>query len=95
MNRTQLQRGGALGLLLSLLAIGAVLYYVLHGGTGAGPASEATMVNCEHAIADLVGKTGGLGEAYAAGYAKLPSACQKLTPAPGALEPSAANMPES
>lgn len=95
MNPRQFQHGGAIGLLLSVLAIGAVLYFVLHGGTGAGPASDATMVNCEQAIASLVGKTGGLGEAYAAGYAKLPPSCQKLTPAPGALDPSAAKLPEN
>ena len=95
MNRKPAQRGGMLSLLLSLLAVGAVLYFVLHGGSGAGPASDATMVNCEQAIAALVGKTGGLGEAYAAGYEKLPPACRKLTPAPGALDPSAAKMPES
>jgi hypothetical protein len=95
MNQNLSQRGGMIGLLLSLLAIGAVLYFVLHGGSGAGPASDATMVNCERAIADLVAKTGGLGEAYATGYAKLPPSCQKLTPAPGALEPSAAKLPES
>lgn len=85
------ERGGMLSLLLTLLAIGALAYFMLHGRGGGGSTelgSGASAISCEQRISKLVSSTGGQGPAYKAGYEALPSSCRGLLPAPGALEPS-------
>lgn len=88
------QRGGAISLLLALVVIGALAYLALSGSAKA-PNAPGAPLDCERRINLLIQRTGGLGEAYGTGYAALPPACQKLTPAPGALEPSPTRSPES
>ncbi|MCK9194252.1 MAG: hypothetical protein M0P19_10320 [Nevskia sp.] len=94
--RQAAQRGGMVSLLLTLLAVGALVYFGLHGvgGTAAGK-NASTSIDCEQKIAKLMKATGGLGPDYAAGYAALPTSCRGLLPPPGALDPSAAHAPET
>lgn len=75
-------------LLLTLLAIGALLYFGLRGSGGV-VSHDGVAVNCTQLANTLIGKTGGLGPEYEAGYARLPESCRKLLPPPGALAPSA------
>jgi len=90
------QRGGILSLLLTLLALGAVLYFLLGGDNKPGsPASATAPVQCEQQIAKLMQATGGVGDAYSEGYRALPPSCQALIPAPGALAPSAERAPDT
>lgn len=87
------QRGGALSLLIVLLVIGVAAYFALHAYTArqTGPTGEQAMVNCSKAASDLVGRTGGIGADYKAGYDALPAQCRSYLPppvqAPAAAEP--------
>ncbi len=88
------QHGGALSLLLTLLAIGLLAYFALRG-SASSPSAPGAPFDCERRISSLIQQTGGLGEAYKTGYAALPPACQKLVPAPGALAPSTERAPDT
>lgn len=81
------ERGGTLSLLLTLLAVGALLYFGLRGIGGSGN-HEGVAVNCTQLAQALIAKTGGLGPDYETGYARLPESCRKFLPPPGALTPS-------
>jgi uncharacterized protein (UPF0333 family) len=78
------QRGGALSLLIVLLVIGLAAYFAIHAYTAkqAGPGGEQAMVNCSKAASDLVGRTGGIGPDYKAGYDALPAQCRGYLPPP-------------
>src|SRR5579885_3862750 len=81
-------RGGAISLLLTLLAIGALLYFLLKPGHGGSSGTDAgNALNCEPLIAKLVQQTGGIGPQAQAAYERLPAPCRKLLPEPAALAP--------
>ena len=88
------QHGGMLSLLLTLLAIGALAYFGLHGlgRTSPGASGEAA-ISCEQRISKLIAKTGGQGPDYKSGYDALPTSCRGLIPAPEALAPPIERTP--
>lgn len=88
------QRGGMLSLLLTLMAIGAVAYFMLKSGTGVHT-DTGNAVNCEPRIAALVRNTGGVGPAAQAAYDQLPDECRKLLPNPASLAPSVERVPDN
>jgi len=88
------QRGGMLSLLLTLLAIGAVAYFMLKSGTGVHT-DTGNAVNCEPRITALVRNTGGVGPAAQAAYDQLPDECRKLLPNPASLAPSVERVPDN
>jgi hypothetical protein len=87
------QRGGAISLLIVALVIGLAAYFAIHAYTARerGPTGEQAMVNCAKAASDLVGRTGGIGPDYKAGYDALPAQCHSYLPppmqAPAAADP--------
>lgn len=87
------QHGGAIGLLLTLLALGMLAYLLLRPGTPQRP-DAASAIGCEQRVAKLVSSTGGVGAEAKSAYDALPSDCRKLLPDPAALAPSAERMPE-
>ena len=91
MGTLRFARGGAISLLLTLLAIGALLYLLLRTGDGSGAGGKGTdagkALNCEPLIARLVAQTGGVGPQAQEAYAQLPAPCRKLLPDPAALAP--------
>ncbi len=88
-------RGGALSLLLALVALGAILYFALSSKPGVHSGSDSgNAVNCEPLIAALVRDTGGVGAAAQAAYDQLPAECRKLLPSPAALAPSPERAPD-
>ena len=84
------QRGGALSLLIVVLVIGVAAYFAIHAYTAkqAGPGGEQEMVNCTKAASDLVGRTGGIGPDYKAGYEALPAQCRSYLPPPVQAPPA-------
>jgi hypothetical protein len=78
------QRGGALSLLIVLLVIGLAAYFAIRSYTAkqTAPNGEQAMVNCSKAASDLVGRTGGIGPDYKAGYDALPAQCRAYLPPP-------------
>jgi hypothetical protein len=92
--RRHRQHGGAISLLLTVLAIGLLAYFALRG-SASSPSAAGAPVDCERRISALIRQTAGQGDAYNTGYAALPAACQKLVPAPGTLAPSAAQTPDT
>lgn len=82
------QHGGAIGMLLSLLIVGALLYLVLRPGKPGQPANQASMISCEQRVSKLMSTTGGVGEKAKAAYDALPAECRKMMPDPAALAPS-------
>jgi hypothetical protein len=88
------QNGGMLSLLLTLLAIGAIAYFMLKSGTGVHT-DTGNAVNCEPRIAALVRNTGGVGPAAQAAYDQLPEECRKLLPNPASLAPSPERVPDN
>jgi hypothetical protein len=84
------QRGGALSLLIVLLVIGVAAYFAIHAYTAkqTGPGGEQQMVNCTKTVSDLVGRTGGIGPDYKAGYDALPAQCRGYAPPPVQAPPT-------
>ena len=92
-------RGGALSLLLALVALGAILYFALSSKPGVhsgsvGGSDSGNAVNCEPLISALVRDTGGAGAAAQAAYDQLPAECRKLLPSPASLAPSPERAPD-
>ena len=83
-----------LSLLLTLVAIGALMYFVLKSGHGAHT-DTGSALNCEPRIATLVRDTGGVGAAAQTAYDQLPAECRKLLPNPASLAPSPERSPET
>jgi hypothetical protein len=85
-----------LSLLLTLVVIGLVAYFALRGLGGGGSTSaggnQQTMVNCERLASELIGRTGGIGPDYKAGYDAAPPSCRRMLPAPAGITPT---VPES
>lgn len=81
------QRGGAIGMLLSLLIIGIVLYLALRP-TDPSMQQTANPIDCEQRISQLLATTGGVGPQAQSKYEELPGECQKLMPNPADLAPS-------
>lgn len=86
------QRGGMLGLLIALLAVGLLAWLALRSFSGSSPSTAGApagqqAVLCTQRITELVQRTGGIGPDYQAGYEALPRECQKLTPPPAATNP--------
>lgn len=86
------QRGGAISLLLTLVAIGLLAYFALRGNAKS-PTAPGAPVDCERRIGALVQQTGGIGPAAQAAWQALPAECRKLMPEPAALAPSAERAP--
>jgi hypothetical protein len=93
------QGGGMLSLLLVLLAIGLLAYFALRSHSirppAAGPAgagNQQQVVLCSKLASDLVGRTGGIGADYKAGYEALPPSCRGMLPPPAGVTP---DVPES
>lgn len=76
-------------LLLTLLAIGLVLFLMLRHKSGPGDSGTDTgnAVHCEPLINHLVSSTGGIGPQAKAAYDQLPAECKKLMPDPASLSP--------
>ena len=80
-----------LGLLLTLLGVGILLYFLLQHAKGtAGGSDVGNAVNCESRVSSLVSTSGGVGPAAQAAWEKLPPECRKLIPEPAALAPAPA-----
>jgi hypothetical protein len=97
-NPMRRQRGNIIGLLLALLAIGALAYFMLkrgHGENGSGGTDTANAVHCEQRVGQLVSSTGGIGPQAKAQYDALPSECRRFMTDPAALAPSAERAPEA
>lgn len=79
-----------ISLLLTLLAIGLLLYFMLHHKSGPGDTGTDTgnAVHCEPLINKLVSTTGGIGPQAKAEYDQLPAECRKLLPDPTSLAPT-------
>ncbi len=93
------QRGGMLSLLLALLVIGLLAYFAVRSHSvrqpAAGPAgagNQQQLVLCSKLASDLVGRTGGIGADYKAGYEALPPSCRGMLPPPAGVTPY---LPES
>ncbi len=83
------QRGNMIGLLLTLLAIGALTYFMLKSGkNGVGGTDTGNAVHCEQRVSKIVSTTGGIGPQAKDAYDALPPQCRRLMPDPAALAPS-------
>jgi hypothetical protein len=80
-----------ISLLLTLLVLGLLAYWMLHGIVGGhgkdrqGAGGMAVQINCERALSSFVQRTGGVGPAAQAAYDALPPQCRKMMPDPAAL----------
>lgn len=79
-----------ISLLLTLLAVGLVLYFMLRHKSGPGDTGTDTgnAIHCEPLINKLMASTGGIGPQAKAAYDQLPAECRKLIPDPAALAPT-------
>ncbi len=79
-----------ISLLLTLLAVGLLLYLMLRHKSGPGDTGTDTgnAVHCEPLINKLVSSTGGIGPQAKAEYDQLPAECKKLLPDPASLAPT-------
>jgi hypothetical protein len=79
-----------ISLLLTLLAVGVLLYLMLHHKSGPGDTGTDTgnAVQCEPLINRLVSSTGGIGPQAKAQYDQLPAECKRLMPDPASLAPT-------
>jgi hypothetical protein len=80
-----------ISLLLTLLAIGLLLFLMLRHKSGPGDSGTDTgnAIHCEPLINKLVSTTGGIGPQAKAAYDQLPAECKKLMPDPASLAPTA------
>lgn len=86
------QSGGAISLLLTLAALGLLIYLVL-GTSSEEVSAPSSTLRCEQRISVLMSETGGIGERAQAGYEALPESCKALMPDPSSLLPDPVNIP--
>ena len=86
-----------ISLLLTLLAVGLLLFLMLRHKSGPGDSGTDTgnAVHCEPLVNKLVANTGGIGPQAKAAYDQLPAECKKLMPDPAALAPTPQRSPDS
>ena len=84
MNRRYIHRarGGAISLLLTLLAIGLLAYFALKSTVFSRETAANGEINCTNKVSELVNRTHGVGAEYQAGYEALPDDCRKFAPPP-------------
>jgi hypothetical protein len=84
-----------ISLLLTLLAVGLLMYFMLRHkqGPGSSGTDVGNAAHCEPLISKLVSTTGGVGPQAQAAYDQLPAECKKLMPNPASLAPTPTQMP--